>query len=146
MIEDFNDGGNLQFSYILQSILKYNLSNIKSRESFRISKKIGIGLPDFFNLLDIETCQRLHLNNLIWNKETDIYKNNIKHNRIKIISVYNTYEHILYYTKKYKKKLRKPTEIIIFTDGYSYSTTSYFKKKKMINLIQVNHLQDQWEK
>jgi hypothetical protein len=39
LIEDFNDGGNIQFSYILQSILNYNLSNIKSRESFRVSKK-----------------------------------------------------------------------------------------------------------
>ena len=128
LIEDFNDGGNIQFSYILQSILNYNLSNIKSRESFRVSKKIGIGLPDYFNLFDIETCQRLQLNNLIRNKETDIYENNIEHNRTKIISVYNTYEHILYYTKNYKKQLRKPTEIIIFTDGYSYSATSYFIK------------------
>ena len=128
LIEDFNDGGNIQFSYILQSLLNYNLSNIKSRESFRVSKKIGIGLQDYFNLFDIETCQRLQLNSLIRNKETDIYENNIKHNRTKIISVYNTYEHILYYTKNYKKKLRKPTEIIIFTDGYSYSATSYFIK------------------
>ena len=128
IIEDFNNGGNIMFSYIIQTLINYNLSNIKSRESFRISEKLGIALQDNFNLFDLKTCQKIELNTLIRNKETDNYNNKIKHNRTKIVSVYNTFNHIKSKTKYYKKQKRKPTEIIIFTDGFSYSATSYFIK------------------
>ena len=51
IIEDFNKGGNIMFSYIMQTLINYKLSNIKSRESFRISNKLGIALPDNFNFI-----------------------------------------------------------------------------------------------
>ena len=82
------------FSYIIQTLINYNLSNIKSRESFRISEKSGTALPDNFNLFDLKTCQKIELNTLIRNKELDKYNNKITHNRTKIVSIYNTYEHI----------------------------------------------------
>ena len=128
IIEDFNKGGNIMFSYIIQTLINYKLSNIKSRESFRISNKLGIALPDNFNIFDLKTCQKIELNTLIRNKETDNYNNKITHNRTKIVSIYNTYKHIKDKIKYYKNKKRKPTEIIIFTDGFSYSATSYFIK------------------
>jgi hypothetical protein len=128
IIEDFNKGGNIMFSYIIQTLINYKLSNIKSRESFRISNKLGIALPDNFNIFDLKTCQKIELNTLIRNKETDNYNNKITHNRTKIVSIYNTYKHIKDKIKYYKNKKRKPTEIIIFTDGFSYSCTSTFIK------------------
>ena len=59
------------------------------------------------------------------NKETeiDIYKNNITHNRTKIDKeTYPKYNNFFY------RKKRKPNEIIVFTDGFSYSATSMLIK------------------
>ena len=56
----------------------------------------------------------------------------IKHHRTKIFELFN--KTILQEHKERRKKyfdnynLKKPTEIIIFTDSFSYSSTSFFIK------------------
>ena len=105
VIEDFNGGGYVDFSLILECVLNYNLS----LNNFNYAEKFKKGI-DYKNTELID------------------YGKNITHNRTKI-EVYDlSYKLFNEYFKNIKSKLRKPTEIIVFTDCFSYSATSFFIK------------------
>ena len=56
----------------------------------------------------------------------------IKHQRTQIIDLSTLGRRKIYDFRKNAKNIRKPTEIIIFTDGYSYSATSFFIKETQL--------------
>ena len=121
--------------------------------SFRYSEKN----LDFLNkeyIINIGNCKREKLmsDNLIYEDNF----NNVIFKRTKFFYTFNLYEP-QFLLKDYKHKDRKPTNILIFTDGYSFSATSYFikdlqesgnaiivgyniMKKKELNLMEDNHL------
>ena len=112
---------------------------------------------DFLNkeyIINIGNCKREKLmsDNLIYEDNF----NNVIFKRTKFFYTFNLYE-TQFLLKDYKHKDRKTTNILIFTDGYSFSATSYFikdlqesgnaiivgyniMKKKELNLMEDNHL------
>ena len=101
LIEDLNGGGKLNYVFEMLNILNPFLI----LNSFNIASKI-----ENINQKNKET-------------EIDVYKNNITHNRTKIEKgTYPKYNNFFY------RKKRKPNEIIVFTDGFSYSATSMLIK------------------
>ena len=64
--------------------------------------------------------------------EVDSSGNKIKHKITKLFdgSICNRNE--IYNFRKKAKNIRKPTEIIIFTDGFAYSATSNFIKETQL--------------
>ena len=92
--------------------------------SYRYSEKN----LDFLNkeyIINIGNCKREKLmsDNLIYEDNF----NNVIFKRTKFFYTFNLYEP-QFLLKDYKHKDRKPTNVLIFTDGYSFSATSYFIK------------------
>ena len=54
--------------------------------------------------------------------------NEIEYNRTNFYLLFDTYSDLDQPLKKYNHTDRKPTDIIVFTDGFSFSTTSFFIK------------------
>ena len=127
IIESNNSGGSSAFSSFFQKILNFENSMTKLRFSKRSTEKTINNMKESI-YLDLEKCELKSGEEKI---ETFIeeYNKNIKHNRTKIynsLEFYIIFNKLKNYIPKYKK--RKPTEIIIFTDSYSYSATSFFIK------------------
>ncbi len=102
IIEDFNAGGVFSYVFFLLNAINPELS----LNSLNIAMKV------------------LDKNNTEY--EIDNYGNGIKHKRSKIIKV--DFTNIWEIFNKIKGKIRKPNEIIVFTDSFSYSATSLFIK------------------
>ena len=112
---------------------------------------------DFLNkdyIIKIGNCKREKLmsDNLIYEDNF----NNVIFKRTKFFYTFNLYE-TQFLLKDYKHIDSKTINILIFTDGYSFSATSYFikdlqesgnaiivgyniMKKKELNLMEDNHL------
>ncbi len=103
LIEDYNGGGLIDFAFIMLNVLNSKLS------------VNTINVANRFN-------QYTHYNET----EIDNYGNGIKHNRTKIER--KDFSHHYLKFENIIVKNRKPTEIIVFTDGYSYSGTSVLIK------------------
>ena len=103
LIEDYNGGGLIDFAFIMLNVLNSKLS------------VNTINVANRFN-------QYTHYNET----EIDNYGNGIKHNRTKIER--KDFSHHYLKFENITVKNRKPTEIIVFTDGYSYSGTSVLIK------------------
>ena len=134
IIEDHNGGGYANLLIFMHQILQLRLTD-RSYESFRISDIS----KNYFNskkwdFVDIETCQH----GTFFNETAEITDHynynglNIEHKRTKVIDRYpralrNAFNNIReeYFNSSF---LKKPTDIIIFTDSYSYSSTSGFIK------------------
>ncbi len=101
IIEDFNGGGFLGIVFFLLNMINPELSI----NSLNIAIKIVDDNSEH---------------------EIDNYGNGIKHKRSKIIKV--DFTNIWEIFNKIKGKIRKPNEIIVFTDSFSYSATSLFIK------------------
>jgi len=81
--------------------------------------------------IDLSTCKKFDKFEDM--KEiVDDYGNNVQHHRSNLFLIFNSTvlkEHKQRRQKYFDKyKLKKPTEIIIFTDSFSYSSTSFFIK------------------
>ena len=130
VIEDQNEGGNVEFSLILQKVLNYDTALKKSITSFKVNP-LNEKIYESINSFNIETCA---IERIFSDKKSyiDNYGNGIKHNRTKFYTLFNTYYEVDFPLRNYKHNLnntnRKPTDIIIFTDGFSFSTTSDFIK------------------
>ena len=137
IIQDNNGGGILNLAQLMNQILQIRIAN-RRYESFRlsdISKK-------FFNsvdwgkevFVDMESCKSIKSFNDI-NETIDHYNYsnlNIEHKRTKMVDRFSrNYRNALnnfreeYFNSTF---IKKPTDIIIFTDSYSYSSTSGFIK------------------
>lgn len=133
IIEDFNAGGNGVTASYLQSYI--NLNNIpfeyaSARNNQEDKTKYNYGVKD------VDTCKTIEIKNCFNSLIIDDYGINSKdekvtHERTKI---FHTSVGRAQFFKKRKeaKYIRKPTEIIIFTDGYSFSATSSFIKNTQI--------------
>ena len=102
IIEDFNGGGVFGYVFFLLNAINPELS----LNSINIAMKV------------------LDKNNTEY--EIDNYGNGIKHKRSKIKKT--TFNAIWSVFSKSKYNMRKPNQIIVFTDDYSYNATSLFIK------------------
>ena len=105
IIEDFNPGGLLLYDFVLLNVinpqLSFNTINMAFKANDSIPKK------------EIES-----------DKYENITHQRTKVNREDFIDFWQSYFNI----NGLKKNIRKPTEIIVFTDSFSYSATSIFIK------------------
>ena len=130
-IESNNGGGIIEVSLYLQQFLQVKILQ-RTHFSTKVTDLIKKEISEFVNeFTELESCE--NFKNFDEMKEiVDDYGNNIKHHRTKIFQLFNSSE-----LKKYKERrenyfnnynLKKPTEILIFTDSFSYSSTSFFIK------------------
>jgi hypothetical protein len=129
IIEDKNGGG---YSELCIPFTQYNRPKIL-KSCVSSNKATEITYEDFFNNdenVNIDTCLAYTENDNILDGPIDQYSEKVSHKRTK------PYENLNVYEKKIMEKKRleyleygnskKPTEIIIFTDGFSFSCTSVF--------------------
>ena len=87
--------------------------------------------PDMENILDITTCKPFPSFDDM-KEVVDDYGEGVLHHRSKVFGIYTSdeLEEQKIMRKEYLKKegIKKPTEILIFTDSFSYSSTSFFIK------------------
>ena len=128
IIESNNKGGNALLAKIMIQV--FSIINVeRSYNSYKSSfKKYNKDyLKDKIELLDPESCSVIDLMNI--KEEIDYYDNSeIKHNRTKRM-LENNLQHrkaLNHFREKFKNSpfLKKPNEIIIFTDSFSFSSTS----------------------
>ena len=124
VIESYNSGGYVDIALLLQKILNYNLVSNRLKVTLGPNKKLNNIINKNMYFYNTETC---NTNNIMKSKiYEDNFGNNITHYRTQFYLLYNTKK--LYEQINSKTYERKPTEIIIFTDGFSYSATSLFIK------------------
>ena len=133
VINDLNNGGLVSFSQLFLGILSplvpirlYN-GRIRVSEVFNETKEINEYIN--LNLTKIEDCSNCTYNDLI-EKEINInYGNNINSTLTELFyinnhTIYNNIEN----ARNNMNNKRKPTEILIYTDGYSFSAASLYIK------------------
>ena len=109
----------------------------KEEELYEREKKL---MEEWFFIFDenlsSETCKTFTEKDNILDGYIDEFSPEVKHNRTKLFDNINIFEKKIMekHRKEYAKtgKARKPTEILIFTDGYSFSCASYFTKELQI--------------
>jgi len=134
-IENQNGGGVIILAKFFHQLLQ---AKIVDRMHFS-GKKTDILREEFENLLeqiiDVETCQRFNDIDDFMNGMTDDYSTNTKnipHKRTKIFDFIS--KEFIKYSLSRRKVIydsgipKRPTDIIIFTDGFSFSATSLFIK------------------
>ena len=135
-IESNNGGGIIEVSLYLQQFLQVKILQ-RTHFSAKISNLLKEEMEkDMSDIIELETCKKFNkfddMKEIIDDYGKDEQGNNIKHHRTKIFEIFNST--ILKEHKERRKKyfekysLKKPTEIIIFTDSFSYSSTSFFIK------------------
>ena len=127
-IESRNIGGNVIASEIVRQMIQVKILQ-RVHESIKYSDYIKNNINKLgIELFDIETCEKIK----DFKEIIDEYGKEIKHHRTQVTQRINS--SILKKMKERRKKyyeynhLKKPTEILIFTDFFSFSTTSYFIK------------------
>jgi len=107
------------FHHYFKKIINYNVINTKNK--FSLS---GVNSKFFkqYTYFDVNDCTlRMDLSK----KEEDKYSEKIKHIRTKFFTNVDYYV-IKKFLEDIKQKVRKPTEIIIFTNGYLSGISSLF--------------------
>ena len=137
VIEQYNGGGYVILADLLKEFLNLNQPSIDYM-SLRYNNEVKNNVANNFGYKDVETCE-LKIANSIFNSNyveddygIDEHGDKIKHKRTKIFDSSLLEENDFIKFKK-KKNIRKPHEIIIFTDGFSYSATSIFIKSMQLN-------------
>ena len=125
IIESKNNGGNSLLAKIMIQV--FSINNVeRSYNSFRSSFK-DYYQKDKIEFIEPESCAIIDLMNI--KEEIDYYDDlEIKHNRTKPM-LENHLQHrkaLNHFREEFKNSpfLKKPNEIIIFTDSYSFSSTS----------------------
>ena len=136
IIESFNGGG---YGNLADYLISYiNLNKTTSiYESYRYNEQVEkfVAIPIYKS---IDTCEIKNSTDLFnLSHIEDNYGFNSKgeeiiHKRTKIFDLSTVNENFFYSKRKRAKYIRKPNEIIIFTDGYSYSATSVFIKQTQL--------------
>ena len=139
VIENLNGGGYSELcapftQYVHPKILKPSIS------ARRVSDLI---YETFFRNdenLNPETCFPFTEKDNLLDGKRDIYNDGIDeviHKRTKDIEAFNIYEKKIMENKRREYlstgKTKKPTEILVFTDGYSFSCTSVFIRGLQVN-------------
>ena len=139
-IESYNGGGTSKLSYYFQELLQVKVlptSHFSTLKTKLMKEYVEANIsditddPDMFQRIDIETCEPFKSFDDMKEIE-DNYGEGVKHKRTQYFRIFNSSD-----LKKHKErrekyfkldKLKRPTDIIIFTDTYSYSATSFFIK------------------
>ena len=133
IIENMNGGGSTFICDYLIALVNLN-KPLTEYSSFRNNDDVKkyIGATQAYRTLD--TCEVKKADYFFDNLETDDYGvdehgQKIKHYRSQIFSATSTNRTLIeMFKKSIKSKIKKPHEIIIFTDGYSFSAASDFIK------------------
>jgi hypothetical protein len=139
-IESNNGGGVCKLSFYFQELLQTKIlpvhhNSVKLTQLMKEYVEADIPVittdPDMYQRINIETCKPFSKFEDM--KEiVDDYGNGVTHRRSQYFGIFNSTD-----LKKHKERrqkyfdmnnLKKPTEILIFTDAYSYSATSFFIK------------------
>ena len=131
VISHLNNGGYVHLSQLFLGIISPLISINMYKGRIRLTETLG-ETEDIINYIETNltssnNCLHTNLEQLKVNKVTVDYKDNIKLNLSELfflnnITIHNRIENL---RKKMNYK-RKPTEILIFTDGYSFSAASLF--------------------
>ena len=139
-IESYNGGGTCKLSYYFQELLQVKIlptAHYSTLKSDLMKTYVEADIPDItddpdmYQRIDIETCEPFKKFDDMKEIEDD-YGEGVKHKRTQYFRVFNSSD-----LKEHKKirekyfaldKLKRPTDIIIFTDSYSFSATSFFIK------------------
>jgi len=126
VIQDLNGGGLIYYSSLLQKVLNYNSAKKRIIVSSKVNEK-NINLINKKHAFNIENCnyEKLYSDKKSYKEN---FQNKIEYTRTQFYLLFDTYNAIEEPLKEYKHIDRKPTEIIVFTDGFSFSTTSFFIK------------------
>lgn len=135
VIQSKNGGGYVELAEHFISYINLN-KTIPLYSSLRDSdemKKIGEGVA----FKKPGECKYIMGEELFKNTHEDFYGKNengddIYHKRTQIFDLSSDDKAYFYNFRKKAKNIRKPTEILIYTDGFSYSATSIFIKETQI--------------
>ena len=137
IIQSFNGGGYEDLADYLSSYINLEKSSA-IYSSFRYNEQTKNFIAPLYAVKTIDTCE-LKNSSYFFNssyKEDNygITENGekIRHKRTKIFDSSSVNENVFYNFRKKAKYIRKPHEIIIFTDGFSYSATSDLIKETQL--------------
>ena len=130
IIENFNKGGYGIISQYLSSHVNLNIPYFNYM-SYRYNDDVKINVASKFKSREIETC-KLKYGNYFFNDYKNDYYGKIQHKRTIISNDIEIYRIDIFDIREKMKNIRKPTDIIIFTDGFSFSATSFFIKSTQL--------------
>ena len=132
VINDLNDGGYVYLSQIFLGIISPLISidlykgRIRITDTFKETDDIIKYIDE--NLASTENCLHTSYENLI-NKKIEVEYGDIKSSLTDIFFINNITTHNeIESARRDMNNKRKPTEILVYTDGYSFSATSLFLK------------------
>ena len=137
VIEAMNGGGYVDLADRLISYINLN-KTIPLYLSVRYNDQVKENIAPIMYFRKVGTCDAITGKELFKLKpKEDFYGTNdsgeeIKHQRTQIVNLSTLGRRKIYDFRKNAKNIRKPTEIIIFTDGFSYSATSFFIKETQL--------------
>ena len=134
-IENLNGGGIIILAQIFHQLLQIKIQDrmhFAGKSTNFYKKEIKVIFNDIIN---VETCKPFNDIDEFMDGIVDDYSTNSKqilHKRTKILDFSNKYlKESIHEIRKYiyeNSKPKRPTDIIIFTDGFSFSATSLFIK------------------
>ena len=133
VVNDLNNGGYIYFSQLFLGILSPLMPIDLYKGRFRITDnfKNTENITEFLNtnFTNIDNCKSENFEDLTKNKITVDHGNNIKEELSKLFFISNDtiHDEITKIRSEMKNK-RKPTDIIIFTDGYTLSSAAFLVK------------------
>ena len=137
IIESFNNGGYAELTDSLFSYINLNQSS-KIYSSLRYNDEVKKNIAPLFGMKSIESCEIKNCTDLFNSTFIEDYYgrdekgNKIFHKRTKIYDLTLLDENYFYHFRRKTRNIRKPHEIIIFTDGFSYSATSVLIKETQL--------------
>ena len=136
IIEDYNGGGSINIADYLTEYLNLNRPNY-IYSAYRYNQDVKDNVASLHKNRNYKTCKFENYKNL-FNSKNEIYYgkdsngNDIKHEITQLFNGMTIDKYNFYDFRENHKNIRKPNEIIIFTDGYSYSATSHFIKQTQL--------------
>ena len=133
IIEDYNGGGTTIVCDYLIALVNLN-KQLTEFSSFRYNDDVKKVIASTQKYQTLDTCEIKYADYFFNKYEIDDYGveqhgQKIKHKRTELFSATKTNRTLVEIIKQHlQTKIRKPHEIIIFTDGFSFSSTSDFIK------------------
>ena len=132
VIMKFNGGGAIFLSNLLLELISskyiYNIYGaFRNTKIFKESENLNKLLIGFAGT-DYENCEELNSENLVKKQYEMNYGNNIKDNFFSPFIISGTLKKDIYNLKKQIKNKRNPTDILVYTDGFTYSAAAMFIK------------------
>ena len=137
VIENYNGGGYVALADYFNSYLNLNKQSILYG-NYRYTNDIKSNIANVFHARKLDNCKTVKGNEIFdLGQKEDFYGiieegDKLLHKRTKIFDVFAD-KYDFYDFREKAKNIRKPNEIIVFTDGFSYSATSIFIKELQIN-------------